>query len=108
MLNSNRGSQGVAIVLSQEGVIAWKVACSELHNDSGARIIAIRLLLKDIHNKDVSVFLVFAYAPAGNAPDDVWNEYRTASIERKRKSDILIIGILILVWGLLLHTVVVP
>ena len=58
VLNGSRGSQSVVIVLSQEGVIAWKAAGSELHNGFGARIIAIRLLLKDIHNKDVSVFLV--------------------------------------------------
>ena len=72
-----------------------ETASSELHNDFGACIIAIRLLLKDIHNKDVSVFLVSAYAPVGNAPDDVWNEHLdklTTCIERKRKSDILIIG----------------
>ena len=42
------------MALSKEGVIAWKAASSELLNDSDVRIIAIRLLLKDIHNKDVS------------------------------------------------------
>ena len=64
-------------------------------NDFGAHIIAIRLLLEDIHNEDVSLFLVPSYAPVGNAPHDVWNEYLyklTTCIERKRKSDILIIG----------------
>ena len=37
--------------------------------------IAIQLLLKDIYNKDVSVFLMFAYDPVGNTPVDVCNEY---------------------------------
>ena len=45
MLNGNCGSQGVAIALSQEGVIAEKAAGSELSKDFGT-----------IHNKDVSVF----------------------------------------------------
>ena len=53
-LNGIHGSQGVAMALSKEGVISWKAASSELLNDSDVRIIAIRLLLKDIHNKDVS------------------------------------------------------
>ena len=64
------------------------------NNDFGSRI-AIRLLLKDIHNKDVCVFLVSEYAPVGNVPNDVCIEYLdklTAYIKRKRKSDILIIG----------------
>ena len=87
VLNGKRGSQGVAIALSHKGVIAWKAAGSELHNDFGAQIIAIRLLLKDIHNLDVSIFLVSSYAPVGNAPDDVWKEYLdklTTCIEPKR------------------------
>ena len=72
MLNSNRDSQGVAISLSQEGVIAWKAAGPELHNDFGACIIAIPLLLRDIHHKDVSVSLMLLLVIP---PDDVWNEY---------------------------------
>ena len=51
----------------------------------GARIIAIRLLLKDIHDKD----------RVGNALDDVCNEYLdklTTFIVRKHKLDIFIIG----------------
>ena len=81
--------------MSQEGVIAWKAASSELHNDSGAHIIAIWLLQKDIHNKHVGVFLVSAYIPIDNTPDDVWNKYSdilTASLIWKCKSYILNIG----------------
>ena len=81
--------------MSQEGVIAWKAASSELHNDSGAHIIAIWLLQKDIHNKHVGVFLMSAYIPIDNTPDDVWNKYSdilTASLIWKCKSYILNIG----------------
>lgn len=95
VLNSNHGSWGVANTLSQEGVTAWKAAVPKLHNGFGAQIIAIQLLFKDIHNKDVSVFLVSAYASVGNAPDDIWNEYlgKTNNIYwRKHWSYILIIG----------------
>ena len=66
VLSSNCGYQRVAIALWQEGVIAWKAVGSELHNDFVARIIAIWLLLKGIHNKDVIVFVLSAYAAAGN------------------------------------------
>ena len=47
----NRGSLGVAIALSPEGVSAWKAAGGEVHTDLGARVMAMRLLLKDQHNK---------------------------------------------------------
>ena len=71
-IKGKRGSQGVGIALNQEGVIAWKAAGTEAHTDLGARVIAVRLLIKDHCNKDVGVFLVSAYAPVGNAPDDIW------------------------------------
>ena len=63
-------------------------------NDFGSHIIAIRLLLRDIHSKGVCVFLLSEYTPVGNVPIDVCIEYLdklTAYIKRKRKSDILII-----------------
>ena len=66
-----------------------------MHNDFGTCLIAIRLLLKDIHNKDVSVSLVSAYVLVSNAPDDVWDKYLnklTTCIKRKRNLDVLIIG----------------
>ena len=56
---------------------------------------AVRLLFKDIHNKDVAVFLVSAYAPVGNAPDDVWDTYFDnlfSCTSKKREGDILIVG----------------
>ena len=91
----NRGSQGVGIVLNQEGISAWKAAGYEKHIEYGARIIAIRLCIKDKHNRDVGIFLVSAYAPVGNAPDNVWEDYLeklTNCIKKRRNDDILIIG----------------
>ena len=43
---SRRGSQGVGIALSPQGVDAWRAGGCELHNDLGARVIAIHLLMK--------------------------------------------------------------
>lgn len=90
-----RGSQGVAICLSPDGVDAWNAAGLETHSDLGPRVVAIRLLLKDIHKKDVGVFMISAYAPVGNAPEHTWNEFLinlTTCLSRKRNDDILVIG----------------
>lgn len=91
----NRGSQGVGIILNKDGVSAWKTAGYEKHVDLGARVMALRLLFKDKHNRDVAVFLISAYAPVGSAPNDEWDEYLEnllTCINRKREEDILIIG----------------
>ena len=75
----------------KQSVQSWS---GNQNNDFGSRIIATRLLLKDIHNKGVCVFLVSEYAPVGNVPNDVCTEYLdklTAYMKRKRESDILII-----------------
>ena len=45
-----RGSQGVGITLSPDGVEAWKASGCELHNNLGARVIAVRLRLRDRAN----------------------------------------------------------
>ncbi|XP_066926757.1 uncharacterized protein [Clytia hemisphaerica] len=90
-----RGSQGVAICLNPDGVDAWNAAGLETHSDLGPRVLAIRLLLRDKHNRDVGVFLVSAYAPVRNAPEHTWNEfliYLTTCLNRKRNDDILVIG----------------
>ena len=92
---SKRGSQGVAIVLNRDGVNAWNAAGCETHTDLGARIIAVRLLLKDHQKRDVGVFIVSAYAPVGNANESIWNDFLdrlTICISRKHKNDILVIG----------------
>ena len=95
LLKGKRGSQGVAIALNPDGVSAWKAAGCESHTDLGARVMAVRLLLKDKQSRDVGVFLISAYAPVGNAPDDVWDiffEQLDRCIARKKREDILVIG----------------
>lgn len=90
-----RGSQGVGIVLNTDGVDSWKAGGYELHNDLGARVIAVRLLLRDEANRDVGVFLVSAYAPVSSEPDNIWDEYYDqldTCIQRRRRDDILVIG----------------
>ena len=85
----------MSIVLNKEGVAAWKAAGYEKHVNFGARVMALRLLFKDVNNKDVAVFLVSAYAPVGNAPDQEWDVYLdklSSCMNKKRKGDILIIG----------------
>ena len=71
----NRGSQGVGIALSSRAVDAWRAAGSELHNDLGARIIAVRLLMKDYREQDIGLFIVSAYAPIGSADENIWENF---------------------------------
>ena len=90
-----RGSQGVVIALNTAGVVAWRAGGCVLHNDFGGRLIAIRLLVRDLFNNDVGVFLVSAYAPVSSESDQVWELYydqMDACIARKQPDDILIIG----------------
>ena len=90
-----RGSQGVGIVLNADGVESWRAGGYELHNDLGGRVIAVRLLLRDMSNRDVAVFLVSAYAPVGSEADIVWDNYYDQldkCIQRRRRDDILVIG----------------
>ena len=90
-----RGSQGVGIALSPKGLQAWKAGGCVLHNDVGPRMIAIRLLLRDLCGNDVGVYLVSAYAPVSAESDLVWEQYYDqldACIARKQAGDILVIG----------------
>lgn len=70
-----RGSQGVGIALNPDGEAAWKAGGYEKYTNFGARVLAIRLVLKDHENRDIGVFLVSTYAPVGNASDDEWDLY---------------------------------
>ena len=91
----NLGSQGVGIVLSMAAVEAWKAAGSEVHNTYGARVMAIRLQVRDTQGRDLYLFLISAYAPVGNADQSVWDEYLTNlnnCISKKQREDLLIIG----------------
>lgn len=95
MQTSRRGQEGVGIVLSQEGVRSWNNAGCEIHKDFGSRILAIRLLMKDTKGNDIGIYLMSAYSPIGSAPDDVWEDYLEnfiTCLERKRASDVLIVG----------------
>ena len=90
-----RGSQGVAILLNPDGVNAWKEAGYEKHIDLGARVIGVRLLLRDREGRNIGLFLISAYAPVGTAPEDEWDNYLdklTECISRKKQNDILVIG----------------
>ena len=81
--------------MNSDGISAWKAAGYEKHINYGARIIAVRLCVKDKHKRDVGIFLVSAYAPVGNAPDDIWDEYLekfTNCINKKQNNDIMIVG----------------
>ena len=36
---------------------------------------ALRLLFKDSQHGDVGVYLIWAYAPVGKAPENKWEDY---------------------------------
>ena len=91
----SRGSQGVGIALNADGVEAWKAAGSVIHQNFGARVLAVRLLMRDVQQRDVGLFVVSAYAPVGNADEQVWDDYfenLSECIARKSNNDILVMG----------------
>ena len=63
-----------------------------LHNDLGPRMIALRLLLRDVCNNDAGVFPV--YAPVSSESDIVREQYEQLDvcIARKHTGDIVVIG----------------
>ena len=67
LVKSQRGEQGVAILLSKNAVTAWKSAQSIVCNDLGAIIIAVRLLVNDNMKNEITLFLISTYARIGNA-----------------------------------------
>ena len=94
-MRSNRGEQGVGIVLSPQAVSAWEEGGKILHDDFGGRMIAIRLIVNDAKKRSVGLFLVSAYAPVGNADQSEWDAYfdlLNVCVARKHKDDILLIG----------------
>ena len=91
----NRGSQGVAIVLNSDGEAAWKAGGYEMYVEFGARVMAVRLVLRDHENRDIGVFLISTYAPVGNATEDEWDLYfdqLSSCIAKKHHNDIVLIG----------------
>ena len=92
---SNRGSAGVAILLSKTACKAWSDAASEMHNDFDPRILAIRLLITTSSTGSQGIFLVSAYAPdskASTAERDSFLADLENCISRKKTSYILLIG----------------
>ena len=82
-------------MLSPTAAECWKDAGCELHDNLGARVMAVRLCAKDIDDKDISIFLVSAYAPVSTASEEVWKDYYEklqACIDRRKQQDILMIG----------------
>ena len=47
--NNRRGSQGVGIILSPVAADTRKAAGSVIHDTYGGRVMAIRLLVRDLH-----------------------------------------------------------
>ena len=94
-VKSRRGEQGVAILLSKNAVTSWRSAGSIVHSDLGARIVAVRLIVKDSNSNNVGLFLISAYAPIGNADQNLWDSFiekLEICISRKLPNDILVIG----------------
>ena len=93
---TGRGSQGVGIILSPSAQIAWAKADNEIHNDLGARTMAVRLCLSlPASTSSIGLFLISAYAPVSDAPEAPWDSFfdnLRILIARKRKDDLLLIG----------------
>ena len=95
LVKSSHGEQGVGILLSSNAVTDWKSSGSIVHNDLGARIIAVRLLVNDNMKNEVGLFVISAYAAIRNANQKLWNnliEKLEICISRKHNCDILVIG----------------
>ena len=95
LVKSRHGEQGVWILLSKYPVTAWKFAGSVVHNDLGARIIAVRLLVNGNMKNEVGLFLITAFAPIGSANKKLWDNFiekLETCISRKHPNDILVIG----------------
>ena len=93
LVNSRRSEQGVGILLSKNPLTAWKSAGSIVHNDLGARIIAVALLVNDNMKNEVGLFLISVYAPIGNTNQKLCEnviEKLEICISRTHPSDILV------------------
>ena len=93
---SRRGSQGVGVLLSCAGLAAWKKANHEEHRDLGARVMALRLVVRAPDGTEKGLFLVSAYAPIGCSSAGEWEDFFAKLDEccaRKRAEDVLLIGL---------------
>ena len=66
-VQSRRGEQGARILLSENAVTVWRSTVSTVHNNLGARIVAVGLLVNENMKNEVGLSLISAYAPIGNA-----------------------------------------
>ena len=94
---SRRGSCGTGIILSPEATSAWKAAAGTSPNlfcDFGPRIIALRMLVFDEHQKPLYLFMISAYAPVSTAPDAEHDEFELlldAALSKRQPGDVLIL-----------------
>ena len=73
LVKSSHGEQGVGILLSSNAVTDWKSSGSIVHNDLGARITAVHLLVNDNMKNEVGLFLISAHAAIRNANQKLWD-----------------------------------
>ena len=77
--------------MSHEATNAWNASGRTVFNNFGSRILAVRLICQDVKGKNVSIYLISAYAPVGVANDTVLDNLEQC-IRNKAKDDILLIG----------------
>ena len=65
-----RGSQGVGILLSPEAKVAWEKAGCDTFT-FGARILAVRLLMRDEKGRVAYTWIISAYAPVSSMTDEI-------------------------------------
>ena len=68
-----RGSQGVGILLSPEAKVCWEKAGCDVFT-FGARILAVRLLMRDEKGRTAYTWIISAYAPVSSKMDEI-DEY---------------------------------
>jgi hypothetical protein len=88
---TGRGSCGVGIALGEKGIQAWKDAGSQVFNDFGPCLVAVRLQVKDNKGKDVGIFLASLYRHT----EWDWEEFETTMdryLAKKEPGDIVLIG----------------
>ena len=90
-----RGQQGAAVVLSPTAKRAWDASGNFVIRVS-ARVIELRLAASDDKGREVSLFLVSAYAPVGCAPQHEWDSFFgdvDIAMGEMRKDGVLVVGI---------------
>ena len=92
--NNSLNGTGVAIVLSPDGVNAFKLAGEQVFR-FGERIIATRLHFKDEKGKIVKIFFVSVYAPhsgKSRATKDEFYSHFTDCLSKCNEGELLMVG----------------